>query len=261
MVKCDRLKTSGDEPSGNEKPVPIIEESVPLVGTQVRMPRLTAESPASRTFYMKELLIATGNLGKFKEINISLADLLLKIVSLKDIGLVIPHHIENGNTYAENALKKAQYAARKTGLMCLADDSGIVIDALKDELGTKTRRWGVGAEATDQEWVEHFLRVMKNVPDSKRTATFVCSICLVDEKGKHIKTVKGETTGKISRKLQAPIQPGIPLSSCFLPEGGKKVYAALSTEEKNKLSHRGKAISKMHYFLKTELLAKNPHIF
>lgn len=201
-------------------------------------------------YQMKKLLIATGNLGKFKEISASLANLPLKLISLKEINLAIPDSVEDGKTYAENAFKKAQYAAQKTGLMTLADDSGIAVDALKNELGVKTRRWGAGANASDQEWINYFLKRMETYLDEKRTATFTCNLCLVDEEGNLIKNFVGETTGKITKSVEAPIHPGIPLSSCFIPEGFDKVYITLSTEKKNQLSHRGKALQQVEEYFK-----------
>ena len=197
-----------------------------------------------------KLLIATENLGKFKEISASLAHLPLKLISLKEVNLTVPDYVEDGKTYAENAFKKAQYAAQKTGLMTLADDSGIVVNALKNELGVKTRRWGAGAEASDQEWINYFLKRMEFCPDEKRTATFICNLCLVDEKGNILKKFVGKTKGKITKTLEAPIHPGIPLSSCFVPEGFNKVYIALSTEKKNQLSHRGKALHQVEEYFK-----------
>ncbi|MEK6969075.1 MAG: non-canonical purine NTP pyrophosphatase [Nanoarchaeota archaeon] len=192
-----------------------------------------------------KLLIATENPGKFKEISVSLANLPLTLSSLKELNLTIPDSVEDGKTYAENAFKKAQYAAQKTGLMTLADDSGIAVDALKNELGVKTRRWGAGANVSDQEWINYFLKRMESCPDEKRTATFVCNLCLVDKKGNLIKNFIGKTKGKITRALEAPIHPGLPLSSCFIPEGFDKVYITLNTEKKNQLSHRGKALQQV----------------
>jgi len=200
---------------------------------------------------MKELLIATGNAGKFQEISEMLQDLPLKLYSLKDFGLEIPDSIEDGNTYAENSFKKAKYAAQKTGVACLADDSGIVVDALKDELGVRTRRWGAGPTVSDREWLDYFLKRMEK--EENRAAKFICHAYVVDPKGKVLYDGVGETTGTLMHELGAPIIPGLPLSSIFQAENSEKVYAALTTEEKNVISHRGKAMMKVRDYFRESL--------
>lgn len=156
---------------------------------------------------------------------------------------------EDGATFKENAAKKAKFYAEKTGLMTLAEDSGILVEALKGGLGVKTRRWGAGEKASDEEWVEFFLGRMEGIVD--RRAKFVCCACLVDKGGETF--FEGETLGNITEKLMAPILKGLPLSSCFLPNGCDKVYAALSHEEKNRISHRGKAMNQVREFLQKKV--------
>lgn len=147
--------------------------------------------------------------------------------------------MEDGESFKENALKKARYYFEKTRILTLGEDSGIVVEALKEELGVKTRRWGAGEKASDLEWVEYFLRRMEGVSD--RRAEFFCCACLY---GSGVEQYfYGETKGLITDELMVPLKEGIPLSSCFLPEGMSKVYAALSAEEKNGISHRGKAVT------------------
>jgi len=197
---------------------------------------------------MEKILIATSNIGKFNEISSILEDLPIKLIALKDIHLIVPEEIEDGKTYQENAYKKANYCAKKCGVMTLADDSGLIVDALKGELGVFTRRWGAGNKASDEEWIKYFLERIKN--EQNRTATFVCCVCLVDNKGKVLTTARGETNGLLSNKLEAPIKAGIPLSSVFKAEGTNKVHSNLSIEEKNKISHRGKAMNEIKCYLK-----------
>ena len=127
---------------------------------------------------------------------------------------------------------------QKTGLMTLADDSGIVVEALRGELGVKTRRWGAGHEATDKEWLDFFLRRMEN--EKNRQAIFVCVVALAEPNQK-TKIFRAETKGVLLEKPQTEIETGIPLSSIFLPDGQTKVYSALSKEEFVVVSHRGKA--------------------
>lgn len=188
----------------------------------------------------RKLLIATSNPGKFDEIMEILAGLPFDFLSLRDVKA---HHgfEEDGQTHEENALKKASHYYKQTGLLTLGEDSGIMVDALDGQLGVKTRRWGAGEKASDEEWIKYFLEAMKDVPQFKRTARFICCAALVGEQGSS-KIFLGKTNGIITYSLEAPIKAGLPLSSCFRPEGADKVYAALSVEEKNRVSHRGKAI-------------------
>jgi XTP/dITP diphosphohydrolase len=197
---------------------------------------------------MQKLLIATKNKGKFSEIK-EVLDGDFELVFLGDLDVSSEDFVEDGETFSENAYKKAKYFYDKTGIMTLAEDSGIMVDALSGELGVKTRRWGLGEKAGDLEWVNYFLERMKDVLPENRGAKFVCCACLIDEKKEVMEYFNGETFGKISRKLLAPILPGLPLSSCFIPDGMCKSYAEISAIEKNKISHRGKALLKAKTYL------------
>lgn len=196
-----------------------------------------------------KLLIATNNQSKFNEISTLLSSLSLELVSPQDVDE--SQLEENGKTYAENALIKARFFAKQTGLITLADDSGIVVEALKNELGVKTRRWGAGENASDEEWITHFLKRMEK--ENNRNAKFVCHICLVDKEGNLLAESSGETEGHVTKELQAPIKQGIPLSSCFIVKNHHKVHSAMNIEEKNKISHRGKAVKQIKNFLQTFL--------
>ncbi len=188
----------------------------------------------------RRLVIATSNPGKFNEIMEVMDGVSLEVLSSGALGLNNDVN-EDGETYEENALKKVRHYFTQTGLLTLAEDSGIQVDALAGELGVKTRRWGAGESASDEEWISYFLEALKDVPESKRTARFICCAALMDEKG-DVRLYKGVTEGRITRELQAPIYKGLPISSCFVPDGFEKVYAALGIAEKNKVSHRGKAM-------------------
>jgi XTP/dITP diphosphohydrolase len=197
----------------------------------------------------KKLLIGTSNSGKYGEMMEVLHDLPFEFLRPQDLKLAGDAD-ESGHTYEENALKKATHYFEQCHFMTLAEDSGIIVDALSGELGVKTRRWGAGEKASDTEWIEYFLDVMKKVPDAQRTARFICCSAVIDEKGQtHF--FRGETEGIITRSLEAPIRAGLPLSSCFRPVGFKQVYAALTIPEKNGTSHRGKAMKQVHDFLQT----------
>lgn len=194
-----------------------------------------------------KILIATHNPGKFQEIKEIFADTDLKLLSLKDLKITDNPH-EHGKNYKENAIIKANYFHNLSGLPVMADDSGIEVDALKGELGVKTRRWGKGHKASDQEWLDHFLETLKKHPTPReRKARFHCCAIYLDQKNHHI--ANGFTEGVLTLSPQAEIIPGIPLSACFLPDGYKKVFSALSTKEKNQVSHRGKAFEQLKKWL------------
>jgi XTP/dITP diphosphohydrolase len=186
---------------------------------------------------MQKILVATRNQGKFRGLKDSLGDLPFNFVSLAD-EKVEGDPVEDGQNYEENAIKKADFFGQKTGLTTLADDSGIVVEALRGELGVKTRRWGAGHEATDKEWLDFFLKRMGI--EKNRSAIFVCVVALYEPNQK-TKIFRAETKGVLLEKPQTEIEAGIPLSSVFLPEGQAKVYSALSKEEFVVISHRGKA--------------------
>jgi XTP/dITP diphosphohydrolase len=196
---------------------------------------------------MKELLIATKNPGKYREITEVLAGHNFKFVFLGDLDVEDGDFEEDGSTFRENAFKKAKYYGDKLGMFSLGEDSGIEVAALKDELGLETRRWGAGHDASDEEWADFFMRRMEKEED--RNARFMCSACLYGDGIEEY--FDGETAGVITEKLMAPLLKGLPLSSSFLPNGEDKVYAALGAERKSEISHRGKCIKKVLVFLKT----------
>lgn len=201
-----------------------------------------------------KLLIATKNPGKFAEISEVLSSLPIKLLSLADLNLRDEVE-EHGETHEENATLKAQYFFEKTGLPTLGEDSGIHVDAFPGELGVQTRRWGGLEKATDEEWIKYFLGQMAGVTGEKRGAKFVCFAALilgnkfVQASQETPAIFSGETCGIITKTLEAPLKHGIPISSCFKPEGFDKVYAALTIEEKNTVSHRGKAMNQVREFL------------
>lgn len=197
---------------------------------------------------LQKLLIATGNPSKAKEIGIALIEFPLEILTLNDLENRPNDPEENGVTFKENALIKAKFWFDQTGIISLADDSGILVDALPDELGVHTVRFGAGPDASDEEWLEHFLQRLKHVPPAKRTAKFVCVLALVQPR-EETKFFFGEVHGKITEKAEAPILPRIPLSSVFIPDGSDKVFAAMTKDEKGKWSHRGRAIQELKKFL------------
>lgn len=205
-----------------------------------------------------KLLIATQNPGKFAEISEVLKSVSgLQLFSLAELKLHDEVE-EHGKTHEANAILKSQYFYKKTGLPTLGEDSGIEVDAFPGELGVQTRRWEGLAKATDEQWVQYFLEKMKAFPSSKRGAKFICyAAVILDEKSFENPFIfSGETRGIITEKLEAPLKAGIPISSCFRPDGFEKVYAALSVVEKNRVSHRGKAMASVWDFLTQKSIIK-----
>lgn len=197
-----------------------------------------------------KLLIGSSNKGKFIEVSDSLRGLEIDLVSPSDAGIT-ESPVETGDTFPQNAGQKASFYYSLSQLPTLADDSGILVEALKDELGIHTRRWGAGPEATDAEWVEYFLDRMKH--EENRRARFVCCLCFIDENGTKY-FFEGSCDGVITETLEAEYLPGLPISACFKPNGFDKVYSALSVQEKNDISHRGLALTGFRAFMQDKLL-------
>lgn len=186
------------------------------------------------------LLLGTTNAGKTTEIRSALKSLRLETVTPADFG-IDGEPDESFPTLEENARSKARfYFAGSRGVPTIAEDTGLYVDALSDELGVKTRRWGAGAKATDDEWLAFFLDRMKHETD--RSAKFACALCYIDADGaEHV--FHSESRGTIVAEPRAEYLPGLPVSSVFLPEGYDRVFSALTHDEKNAISHRGKAIA------------------
>ncbi|MDA1208462.1 MAG: hypothetical protein O2904_00325 [bacterium] len=186
-----------------------------------------------------QLLIGTDNAGKVTELSECLAHLPFDILTPKRLEIELPPPEETGSSYTENAMLKARYYYNATGIPTLADDSGIVIDSLEGELGVHTRRWGAGADATDSEWIEHFLERMSK--EENKRARFVCTIAYIDPEGR-VHVFEGVNEGVITDKLEAEYLPGLPIAGCFKPDGHDLVYSAMSVDQKNTVSHRGMAM-------------------
>jgi len=193
-----------------------------------------------------QLLIGTNNLGKVIEISEVLTGLELDLKIPKDLSIE-PEPEESGSTFEENAVAKVRHFHELSGkIPTISEDSGIIIDALGDELGIHTRRWGAGPGASDEEWIEYFLKRMKNEPNKK--ASFICHLAYIDPNGE-LHLFDGECRGIITDELEADYLPGLPISGCFRPEGFESVFSALNLEQKNSTSHRGRACQKLRTHL------------
>lgn len=186
---------------------------------------------------MKKIIFATGNQGKMKEVREILKDLDAEVLSMKEAG-VQADIVEDGTTFEENAVIKAKAVCRLTGEIALADDSGLEVDYLNKEPGVYSARY-MGEDTSYHIKNNSIIDRLEGVPDEKRTARFVCAIAAAFPDGT-VKTVRGTMEGIIGYKEQGENGFGYdPIF--FLPQYGC-TSAQISMEEKNKISHRGKAL-------------------
>ena len=191
----------------------------------------------------KKIIFATGNAGKMREIREILKDLGAEILSMKEAGVDIDI-VEDGDTFAANALIKAKAVWEKTGGIVLADDSGLVIDALNGEPGVYSARYA--GEPSDSE--KNIDKLLANLRDAEnRKASFVTCIALVTGSEEHV--FYGEISGKIIRERRG--SSGFGYDSVFVPEGYEETFAEMGEEEKNKISHRARAVKKLSDFFNT----------
>ena len=195
-----------------------------------------------------KVIFATGNEDKLGEIRQITRDMDLEIVSMREAGCYVDVE-ETGTTFEENAYLKASAIAKKCGLPTLADDSGLEIDYLGREPGIYSSRY-MGEDTPYSVKNANLLQRMEGVPDEQRTARFVCAICYVRPDGSS-ETVRGTMEGRVAYKIAGVNGFGYdPIF--YLPERGC-TSAELSPEEKNKISHRGKALRMMRDILMKEV--------
>ena len=190
-----------------------------------------------RDIKLTEIIFATGNKDKMREIREIMADCDVHIVSMKEAGIRVDI-VEDGTTFEENAKIKARAVAAHTDAIVLADDSGLEIDYLNKEPGVYSARYM--GENTDYHIKNaNLIQRLDGVPDEQRTARFVCAIAAAFPDGR-VETVRGTMEGRIGYEEKGANGFGYdPIF--FLPEYGC-TSAELSMEEKNKISHRGKAL-------------------
>lgn len=196
---------------------------------------------------MRKFLIASNNAHKVIELNRILNPLGINAVTAKEYGVDLGDVEETGTTFAENAEIKARAAFEKTGIPSIADDSGLMVDALDGRPGVYSARYA-GENATDEDRYNKLLSEMKDVPDEKRTARFVSSICCIIDNDNIIK-VEGYAEGKIGYEPFG--EDGFGYDPVFITSNSK-TFAQLTSEEKDSISHRGNALRK----LKAELLER-----
>lgn len=184
-----------------------------------------------------KFLIATNNAHKLEEIRRILAPYSIEAMSLKETGITSDPE-ETGSTFEENARIKAVAAMKASGMPAVADDTGLMVDALNGAPGVYSARYA-GENATDRDRVNKLLYEMRDVPEGKRTARFVCVVCCAFPDGKII-SVRGECEGSIAFEPQGT--GGFGYDPIFIEKSTGRSFASLAGEEKNRLSHRGKAL-------------------
>lgn len=192
-----------------------------------------------------ELLLATKNAGKIRELAELLADLPICLRGLSEFRNVVEPE-ETGATFSENAVLKAKYYALQTGLWALADDSGLEIESLGGAPGIFSARYA-GENVSYSEKMNKLLQEMNNTNSGNRRARFVCAMAVVDETGNIKFLSEGICNGKIAANPCGT--NGFGYDPIFIPDGFSETFGELSNEIKQKISHRLRAIEKIIRFL------------
>lgn len=194
---------------------------------------------------MERLIFATGNEGKMKEIRMILGDMDYEILSMKEAGIAADI-VEDGKTFEENAEIKARAISKLANCLVLADDSGLEVDYMDKQPGIYSARW-LGEDTSYDVKNQKIIENLEGVPDEKRTARFVCAVAAAFPDGRVI-TKRGTVEGIIGYEQRGENGFGYdPIF--FLPEYGKTT-AELEPEDKNKISHRGRALEQIKEELK-----------
>ena len=201
---------------------------------------------------MSKLLLATANQKKLAELQ-RILDTALGMSRVQLVGLGdfegYPDVPETGLTFGENALIKAREGAKRTGLPTVADDSGLAVDALNGMPGVFSARWS-GGHGDDDANLDLLLSQISDVPDEHRGAAFVCAAALVLPNGReHL--VEGRQVGRLVRSRRGT--GGFGYDPIFLGDGQERTNAELSAEEKDAISHRGKALRELAKVIAKEL--------
>ena len=196
----------------------------------------------------RKIIFATGNQDKMKEIQMILEDLGIVVSSMKEAGIDVDI-VEDGTTFEENAMIKAEAIAKLTDAIVLADDSGLEIDYLNKEPGIYSARYA-GTDTSYEIKNNLLLQRLEGVPDEKRTARFVCAIAAVFPDGSK-ETVRGTIEGRIGYEIAGEHGFGY-YPIFYLPEYGCTT-AELDPEKKNELSHRGKALRLMRGIIEQKM--------
>lgn len=197
---------------------------------------------------MKELVIATRNEKKLRELRRYLKSVKLKVVSLNEMG-PSPRVREDKHTFKGNAVKKALTVSRFTGSLVLADDSGLEVKALGGLPGVKSARFA-GPRKKDHDNTVKVLKLMEGVPSKERAARFVCAVAIADA-GKIIKIIEKSCSGRIAYSAKG--RHGFGYDPIFLIPKYGRTFGELGLKTKDRMSHRSKALKKAREFLKSYL--------
>lgn len=184
-------------------------------------------------------IIATHNKKKLGEMERILAPLGINAVTAEQVGLILTDAEETGETFEENAYIKAKSGCDESNMPCIADDSGLMVDALSGAPGVYSARFS-GAHGDDEANIDKLLSMLKDVPEEERTARFKSAVCCVFPNGDSI-TVSGTCEGRIGFERRG--NGGFGYDPVFMV--GDKSFAELSAEEKDKISHRGNALNNL----------------
>lgn len=203
-----------------------------------------------------QLVLATTNPGKIKEIKHFFRDLPLQILSLADLkDFSADWQVEEtGSTFSQNAKQKALAVGKLTNLPVLADDSGLKVDFLQGKPGVKSRRFA----RNDQARITKLLRLLNNVPLNKRRANFTIALALYLPQTGKTKIFLGKTFGHITRKPHG--SHGFGYDPIFYSQALKKTFAQASIKEKNQVSHRSRALKKVKKFLLSQFTAQTRNL-
>lgn len=200
---------------------------------------------------MRQILFATSNEGKMKEVRMIMADMDIEVLSVKELGVKAEIE-ETGKTFEENAIIKAKAMSALTGMITLADDSGLEVDYMNKEPGVYSARF-MGEDTSYHIKNNEIIRRLENAKGSERSARFVCAIAAAFPDGE-VLTTRATIEGEIGYKEEGENGFGYdPIM--YLPEYGTTT-AGLPLEEKNKISHRGKALRLMKEKLEEKLTGK-----
>ncbi len=183
-----------------------------------------------------KILIATHNKHKLAEMERILVPMGYEVVTDTDIGISLTDVEETGTTFIENARIKAESGCKESGLICIADDSGLAVDVLGGAPGVYSARYS-GVHGDDEANIVKLLNELKDVPDEERTARFMCSICVTFPDGTEV-TAEGKCEGKIGYEKRG--ENGFGYDPVFMM--GDNSFAELSADEKDAISHRGNAL-------------------
>jgi len=200
----------------------------------------------------RRLLLATGNPGKVREIRMALKGLAVDGHPLEVVGLTEAlaglKHLERGRTFEENARSKALFYGRRWPGLTLAEDSGLVVEALRGAPGVRSARFSA-PRPSDEKNIRKVLRLLEAVPAAARKARFVCVMVLA-ERGRIVREFRGEVRGRIGPAPRG--RSGFGYDPVFFYAPLRKTFAELPDRVKNEVSHRGRAVRKLRRFLEAK---------